>query len=76
VKDNAATTEQTPTTPAPESFDLVRISKAKEVCDVAPNSIRNYAKLGLRIYRAGKSTFFSKMELAAFIKSGKGAVQS
>jgi hypothetical protein len=55
-----------------ESFDLCRISKSKLICDVASNTIRAYARQGLRIYRAGKSTFFSKSELTAFIKSGKG----
>jgi len=54
-----------------ESFDLCRISKAKLVCDVASNTIRNYARAGgIKIYKAGKSTFFSKSELASFIKTG------
>ena len=74
MKSTAFTVEQQQ--PA-ESFDLVRISRAKLVCDVASNTIRSYARAGgIKIYRAGKSTFFSKMELAAYIKSGKGAVQS
>jgi hypothetical protein len=72
MKQNAFTVEQNQ--PA-ESFDLCRISKAKLVCDVASNTIRAYARAGgIKIYKAGKSTFFSKSELAAFIR--KGAVQS
>jgi hypothetical protein len=67
MKASALTVEQTPTA---ESFDLCRISKSKQICDVAPNTIRAYAKKGLRIYRAGKSCFFSKSELINFIKQG------
>jgi len=67
MKPHALTIEQTQ--PA-ESFDLCRISKSKLVCDVASNTIRSYAKQGLGIYRRGKSTFFSKSELASFIKRG------
>jgi hypothetical protein len=54
-------------------FDLVRLSKSKEIVDLVPNTIRAYAKKGLALYRRGKVVFFSKAELELFIKAGKGA---
>ena len=50
------------------NFDLCRLSRAKAIVDVSPNTIRAYAKDGLNIYRRGKAAFFSKTELAAFIR--------
>ena len=56
-------------TPASSStFDLFRISKAKAAVDLAPNTLRAYARQGLRSYRRGKVVFFSKRELDAFIR--------
>jgi len=55
------------------SFDLVRLTRAKKEVDLCPNSIRAFAKRGLRLYRQGRAVFFSKSELAAFIKSSKAA---
>ena len=52
------------------SFDLVRLTKSKDIVDVCPNTIRAFAKRGLRIYKAGKAAFFSKAELADFIRRG------
>ncbi len=52
-----------------QSFDLVRINKAKDTVDLCANTIRSFAKQGLRLYKAGKNTFFSKVELRAFIIS-------
>jgi len=54
---------------AGRTFDLVRVTHAKEAVDVCSNTIRAYSRRGLRLYRAGKATFFSKSELEAFIKS-------
>ncbi len=54
----------------PFAFDLIRINKSKEAVDVCSNTIRAYAKLGLRLYRCGKATFFSRSEFAAFIIGG------
>jgi|HubBroStandDraft_5_1064220.scaffolds.fasta_scaffold223912_1 hypothetical protein len=51
------------------SFDLCRLTKSKESVDVCANTIRSYAAQGLRLYRVGKAVFFSKTELAAFIRS-------
>ena len=48
-------------------FDLVRLSKSKEICDLAPNTIRSFAAQGLRLFRHGKMVFFSKSELRQFI---------
>jgi hypothetical protein len=50
-------------------FDMVRISKSKEVCDVCSNTIRAYGREGLWLYKLGKSIFFSKSELIAFIRA-------
>jgi hypothetical protein len=51
------------------NFDLFRLSKAKREVDLSPNTLRGYAKIGLRIYRCGRSTFVSRSELAAFIRA-------
>ena len=51
------------------NFDLVRLSKSKAIVDVSPNTIRAYAKQGLRLFRCGKPVFFSKTELEHFIRS-------
>ncbi len=51
------------------NFDLVRLSKAKSTVDICPNTIRDYSRRGLRLYRLGKCVFFSKDELAEFIRA-------
>ena len=56
-------------------FDLTRLSHAKQAVDVCPNTIREYARQGLNIYRMGKATFFSKAELEHFIRT-KATVSS
>ncbi|KAB2666362.1 MAG: hypothetical protein DVB31_08630 [Verrucomicrobia bacterium] len=56
-----------------QSFDLVRIAKAKRECDISSNTIRAYARQGLRLYKVGKAVWFSRFELAAFIR-GRGAI--
>lgn len=53
-----------------QNFDLFRLTKAKEVVDLCPNTLRAYAKTGLRIYKCGKAAFVSKSELAAYIRGG------
>jgi hypothetical protein len=50
------------------TFDLVRLSHSKREADVSPNTIREYARQGLNLYRKGKAVFFSLAELEAFIK--------
>jgi hypothetical protein len=55
-------------TDATQDYDMVRISSAKKTVDLAPNTIRRYASQGLRLYKLGKASFFSKSELAAFIR--------
>ena len=50
------------------SFDLTRLSKSKAVVDLAPNTLRKYFALGLNSYQRGKTVFFSRAELAAFIR--------
>jgi hypothetical protein len=56
------------------SFDLVRLSKSKKAVDLAPNSIRAYAKEGLNLYRKGRAVFFSRAELEQHIRdTGKVA---
>lgn len=56
---------------APQTnFDLVRISQAKREVSLAPNTIRHYGQLGLRLHRVGKCVFFSRSELTNLITSG------
>jgi len=55
---------------SPEGFDLCRLSKSKKTVDLCSNTIRNYAKEGLRLYRVGKAVFFSKAELIDHIRKG------
>jgi len=66
---NASTVVQQPS----PSFDLFRLSKAKQAVDLAPNTIRSYFRRGLNSYRKGKVVFVSRMELEQFIKA-KAAV--
>ena len=47
---------------------MARLTKSKEAVDLAPNTIRAYAKKGLRLYRVGKAVFFHTGELEAFIR--------
>lgn len=51
------------------SYDLFRISRAKKVVDLCPNTLRAFAKAGLPVYRKGRVTFVSKADLAAFIRA-------
>jgi hypothetical protein len=51
-------------------FEMVKISKAKETVDLCSNTIRSFFRQGLPKYQRGKSIFFSKSELAAFIRKG------
>lgn len=50
------------------SFDLFRLSKAKQIVDVCPNTIRDYFRRGLPKYTQGKAIFISKHELESFIR--------
>ena len=52
------------------NFDLFRLSRSKQVVDLCPNTIRDYHRKGLRLYRCGRAVFVSKQELSLFIKSG------
>ena len=54
-------------------FDLFRLTKSKEIVDLASNTIRAYAKQGLPLYKRGKAVFISKTELEQFIKTGRSA---
>jgi hypothetical protein len=51
------------------NFDLVRIAKSKREVDLAPNTIRAYAREGLSLYRKGRAVFFSRSELAEHIRA-------
>ena len=51
------------------SFDLFRLSSAKEAVDLCANTLRQYHEEGLPFYRKGKAVFISKTELAAFIRN-------
>ena len=66
---SAATFNQQQST---ESFDLFRLSKSKEVVDLAPNTLRTYhTDGGLPFYRNGKTVFVSKAEVATYIRNPK-----
>jgi len=53
-----------------QTFDLFRLTKAKQAVDLSPNTVRRLAKeSGLRIYRHGKIAFVSKSELAQIIRT-------
>jgi len=53
-----------------QGFDLFRLSKSKEIVDLAPNTLRTYFKRGLNAYRSGKIVFVSKSELESFLRNG------
>jgi hypothetical protein len=57
------------TYPTGNTFDLFRLSHAKEVVDVCPNTLRSFNREGLPFYRMGKAVFVSKAELDAFIRT-------
>lgn len=48
-------------------FDLFRLSKSKAAVDVSPNTIRGYARQGLKLRRLGRAVFVSRTELDRFI---------
>lgn len=52
-------------------FDLFRLSRAKQVCDLSPNTLREYAKEGLPLYRrkGDRAVFVSRAELESFLKA-------
>lgn len=52
-----------------ESFDLFRLTKAKEAVDVCANTLREYHGRGLPFYRQGRAVFISRSELAMFIRN-------
>lgn len=51
------------------SWDLVRLSRSKELLDICANTLRSYNADGLPFYRMGRAVFVSKAELSAFIRS-------
>lgn len=57
---------QAPTEPQ-GGFDLFRLSRAKAIVDVCPNTLRSYHKAGLPFYRMGKAIFISRSQLQTFI---------
>jgi hypothetical protein len=54
---------------AAEFFDLFRLSRAKDVVDLSPNTLRAYSKQGLPFHRRGKVVFVSRRELDDFIRN-------
>lgn len=61
---------------AAELFDLFRLSKSKEVVDLAPNTLRAFHKRGLPFHRQGKAVFVSRRELNEFIRSNSNTHNS
>lgn len=56
--------------PLANSLDLFRISRAKRIADVSPNTLRKYhEEFGLRIYYCGGAAWVSKSELEAIIRN-------
>lgn len=66
MKSKLCNTVQAAPVPA-GSFDLCRLSKSKELVDLASNTLRKFNREGLVFYRCGKMVFFSRSELAQFI---------
>jgi hypothetical protein len=52
-----------------ETFGMHRLTKSKKTVDLAPNTIREYARQGLPLYRMGRAVFFNVAELEHFIRS-------
>jgi len=50
-------------------FEFFRLTKAKEHVDLAPNTLRTYARQGLKLHRVGGAVFVSRTELGDFIRS-------
>jgi len=61
------TSEQVVRTADTFDFDLFRLSKSKSAVDVSPNTIREYARQGLKLRRLGRAVFVSRTELDRFI---------
>lgn len=51
------------------NFDLFRLSKAKDIVDISPNTIRKMFVEGLPSYRHGVAVFISKRELDHHIRN-------
>ena len=51
------------------SFDMVRLNRSKKVVDISVNTIKEYSRQGLNLYKRGRAVFFSQAELEAFIKA-------
>jgi hypothetical protein len=52
------------------SLDLFRISRAKKLVDLSPNTIRKlHRECGLRIYFSGGASWVSRSELEAVIRA-------
>ena len=50
-------------------FDMFRLTKAKAAVDLCANTIRDYSRHGLPLYRRGRAVFVSKTELEQFIRN-------
>ncbi len=56
------------------TFEMVRVTKSKKECDLAPNTVRKIAREGgLNIYKVGKAAWFSRVELSSYIRSKPAA---
>ena len=58
-----------PTIDADNGFDLFRLSRAKEVVDISPNTLRKFNGDGLQFYRRGSAVFVSKADLSMFLRA-------
>jgi len=59
--------------PASPIGDLFKITKAKSVVGVSPNTVRTLFAHGLPYYKLGRLVMVSRSEFEALVKSGRGA---
>ncbi len=60
---------------SPAQFDLFRLSKAKAIVDLSPNTLRSFHQRGLPFYRSGRIVFVSKADLAIFMRSQRSSLK-
>jgi hypothetical protein len=65
--DSKSVTKEQPLT---TTFDLFRLSRARQEVGCCANTLRQYHADGLPFYRQGKAVWISRAELAAHIRRG------
>jgi hypothetical protein len=54
-----------------KSHGGVRLTKSKKALDPCPNSIRAFARRGLKLYKQDRAVFFSRSDLVGVLRSLK-----